>query len=377
MSMNINPFILSPAIPDGLFCDRRSESAALVKSILNQENVVLISPRRVGKTGLIYHCFHQPEICDSYITVSIDILHTTSVQEFIKELGTAVFNSIAKRSEKLTKLFVTTLHSLSGSFGFDPVTYTPTFDLKLGQINMPEYTLDEIFTYLDEADKPCIIAIDEFQQIGEYAEKNVEALLRTKIQRCNKAQFIFSGSKRHVMSNMFNSPSKPFYQSTISMSLDPIPVETYADFAIGLFQENGRQLTRETVETVWNRYDGFTWFVQMTMNELFAMTEPGGLCDQQMVAEAYRHVVMTQENSYKDILSHIAPKQKMVLQAIAKAGKAANITSAKFIKEHRLGSASTIQSAVKLLLKNDLITQENGVYRVYDYFFAEWLANVY
>ena len=179
------------------------------------------------------------------------------------------------------------------------------------------------------------------------------------------------------MSNMFNSPSKPFYQSAISMSLDPIPVETYADFAIGLFQENGRQLTRETVETVWNRYDGFTWFVQMTMNELFAMTEPGGLCDQQMVAEAYRHVVMTQENSYKDILSHIAPKQKMVLQAIAKAGKAANITSAKFIKEHRLGSASTIQSAVKLLLKNDLITQENGVYRVYDYFFAEWLANVY
>ena len=81
--MNINPFILSPAIPDEFFCDRQSESASLIKSIGNQENIVLISPRRVGKTGLIYHCFNQPEISDNYITVSIDILHTTSFQEFI------------------------------------------------------------------------------------------------------------------------------------------------------------------------------------------------------------------------------------------------------------------------------------------------------
>ena len=82
----------------------------------------------------------------------------------------------------------------------------------MGDIQTPQITLDEIFNYISEADKPCIIAIDEFQQIGEYAEKNVEALLRTKIQQCNRAQFIFAGSKRHMMSNMFNSSSKPFYQ---------------------------------------------------------------------------------------------------------------------------------------------------------------------
>jgi hypothetical protein len=158
MAMNINPFVLSPAIPDELFCDRQKESASLMKSIINQENVVLISPRRVGKTGLIYHCFNQSDIHDNYVTVSIDILHTTSFQEFLKELGTAVFNTIAKRSEYLTKLFVTTLRSLSGSFGLDPVTFMPTFDIKLGQITMPEYTLDEIFTYVEKADKPCIVA---------------------------------------------------------------------------------------------------------------------------------------------------------------------------------------------------------------------------
>ena len=71
--MKTNPFVLSPAIPDEYFCDRQTESASLIKSFKNQENVVLISPRRVGKTGLIYHCFNQPEIHDNFITVSIDI----------------------------------------------------------------------------------------------------------------------------------------------------------------------------------------------------------------------------------------------------------------------------------------------------------------
>ena len=206
--MNINPFVLSPAIPDELFCDRQKESASLMKSIINQENVVLISPRRVGKTGLIYHCFNQSDIHDNYVTVSIDILHTTSFQEFLKELGTAVFNTIAKRSEYLTKLFVTTLRSLSGSFGLDPVTFMPTFDIKLGQITMPEYTLDEIFTYLEKADKPCIVAIDEFQQITKYQERNIEALLRGRIQKLVNTHFIFAGSEQRLMNEMFFSDKR-------------------------------------------------------------------------------------------------------------------------------------------------------------------------
>ena len=220
--MNINPFVLSPAIPDELFCDRQSESASLIKSLLNQENVLLISPRRVGKTGLIYHCFHQPEIGDNYLTVSIDILHTTSFQEFIKELGTAVFNTVAKRSEKLSKLFITTLRSLSGCFGIDPVTYMPTFDLKLGQINMPEYTLDEIFIYLEKAEMPCIVAIDEFQQITKYPGGNIEALLRGRIQKLTNTHFIFAGSERRIMNEMFFSDKRPFFQSATLLQLDPI-----------------------------------------------------------------------------------------------------------------------------------------------------------
>ena len=257
------------------------------------------------------------------------------------------------------------------------MTGAPSFDLGLGDIQAPQMTLDEIFTYIEEADKPCIIAIDEFQQIGKYTEKNVESLLRTKIQRCNRAQFIFSGSKRHVMSNMFNSPSKPFYQSAISMSLDPIPIDTYKQFAISLFDERSKHVETEVIEHVWQQYEGYTWFVQMMMNELYALTPEGGTCKTSMIEDARNNVIMSQEQSYKDLLSNLPPKQKTVLQAIAKEGVAQNITSVKFIKKYNLNSASSVQSAVKLLLKNDLITQSDNRYRVYDFFLSEWLATYY
>ena len=86
---------------------------------------------------------------------------------------------------------------------------------------------------------------------------------------------------------------------------------------------------------------------------------------------------MAQESSYKDLLSNLAPRQKVVLQAIAKEGLAQNITSSGFIKKYNLNSASSVQSAVKLLMKNDFVTQTDQGYRVYDFFLSEWLATVY
>lgn len=115
----------------------------------------------------------------------------------------------------------------------------------------------------------------------------------------------------------------------------------------------------------------------MMMNELFALTAPGECCGMDKLDIAWRNVILMQEGSYKDLLSRLAPKQKMVLQAIAKEGEANGVTSSSFMRKYNLPSASSVQSAMKPLLKNDLVTQEGDVYRVYDYFFAEWLRNVY
>ncbi len=372
-----NPFVVGKYQSDKYFCDRVVETAFLHKQIENGRDVALISPRRIGKSGLIQHFFNQQDVKNQYYVFFVDIYATTSLAEFVYTFGKEIYTQLKPLSTQWKEKFFQVISSFRVGFKLDAMTGAPSFDLGLGDIQAPQMTLDEIFTYIEEADKPCIIAIDEFQQIGEYTEKNVESLLRTKIQRCNRAQFIFSGSKRHVMSNMFNSPSKPFYQSAISMSLDPIPIDTYKQFAISLFDERSKHVETEVIEHVWQQYEGYTWFVQMMMNELYALTPEGGTCKTSMIEDARNNVIMSQEQSYKDLLSNLPPKQKTVLQAIAKEGVAQNITSVKFIKKYNLNSASSVQSAVKLLLKNDLITQSDNRYRVYDFFLSEWLATYY
>ena len=373
----LNPFIVGKYVSDKYFCDRSEETTFLRKQIQNGRDVALISPRRIGKSGLIQHFFNQSDIKEQYYVFFIDIYATTSLAEFVYTLGKEIYAQLKPQSTLWKEKFFQVICSFRIGFKLDSMTGEPSFDLGLGDIQAPQTSLDEIFAYIEEADKPCIIAIDEFQQISEYAEKNVEALLRTKIQMCHHAQFIFSGSKRHVMSNMFNTPSKPFYQSTISMGLEPIPVLTYISFATRLFEERDKHIDKEVIEAVWTQYDGYTWFVQMMMNELYALTPSGKTCTAMMIDEARRNVIMSQEQSYKDMMANLPPKQKIVLQAIAKEGIAQNITSAKFIKKYNLNSASSVQSAVKMLLKNDIVTQTNNEYKIYNFFFSEWLATMY
>ncbi len=372
-----NPFVVGKYLSDRYFCDRENDTEFLRKQIVNGRNVALISPRRIGKSGLIQHFFNQPDIQEAYHVFYVDIYATTSLGEFVYTLGKEIYEQLKPQSTVWKEKFFQIVSSFRVGFKLDAMTGLPGLDIGLGDIQVPQTTLDEIFSYIAESDKPCVIAIDEFQQIGEYAERNVEALLRTKIQQCQKAQFIFSGSKRHTMTNMFNSPAKPFYQSAISMGLEAIPVNTYTDFAVRLFEEYGKHVDREVIEHVWAKYDGYTWFVQMVMNELFALTAWDEVCTMDKVDAALQNVILSQENSYKTLLSNLPPRQKMVLQAIAKEGVARNVTSMKFVKQYNLGSASSVQSAVRLLLQNDLITQEDGCYRVYDYFFSEWLAEIF
>ena len=373
----LNPFVVGRYVSDKYFCDREEETTFLNKQIENGRNVALISPRRMGKTGLIQHYFSQPQVSEKHYTFFVDIYATTSFAEFVYLLGKAIYEELKPQKTVWKVKFFQIITSLRMGFKMDAITGEPGLDIGLGDIQTPQTTLDEIFRYLEEADKPCIVAIDEFQQIGHYEEKNVEALLRTKIQQCKQTSFIFAGSKRHLMSNMFNSPAKPFYQSAVSMGLMPIPMETYSDFATRLFEERGKHIEKELIAQVYEKFSGCTWFVQMMMNELFALTAHDETCTLDQLTIAKKNVISSQADSYMHLLANLPPKQKLVLQAIAKERVARGVTSSAFIKKYNLSSASSVQAALKPLLKNDLITNQDDAYQVYDYFFAEWLAETY
>ena len=377
MAKTTNPFIVTGKIEPEYFCDRVTESARLVKSVTNGNNLVIISPRRMGKTGLIQFCYDKPEIADEYYTFFIDILHTSSLREFTYLLGREIYETLLPRSRKMTSLFIQTIKSISGKFGFDPITGMPTFNVELGDIDRPEYTLDEIFQYLAHADKPCIVAIDEFQQIAKYPEKNIEAQLRTHIQKLRNCNFIFAGSERHMMQEMFTSAARPFYHSADMLELKAIVPEIYIPFIVGHFEKRNRRIAPDDVERVYNLFKGHTYYVQKTFNEAFADTPEGEECTLETLRAAIDNMIASNDTIFREILSNIPEKQKELLYAIAKEGEAARITSAAFIKRHSLTSASSVQSAMKKLLEKDIITEINKVLSVTDRLFAMWMNRLY
>ena len=366
-----NPFITNGYLSPHYFCDRVAETELLTRQVTNGNNVALISPRRLGKKGLIHHCFQQEGIKDHYYTFIVDIYATKNLQEFVYELGKTVLGVLKSRGRKAWEKFLNTIGSLRSNISFD-INGNPEWGLGVGDIKVPEFTLDEIFAYLEQADKPCIVAIDEFQVIAEYPDNKVEAVLRTRIQKCRNAWFIYSGSQRHMMSEIFVSPSRPFYQSTSLMSIEPIDCEKYIEFAQGLFREYNKEIEREAVIATYQRYEGVTWYVQSILNALFTLTESGASCTEKMIDPAIQEIITQQSFAYKALLFQLPSKQKEVLMAICKEGKATNLTARPFLQRYNL-TASTVQGAVKGLLEKDFITHDMGTYTLYDQFFAQWL----
>ncbi len=372
-----NPFVVTGKIDREYFCDRVAESKKITKSIENGNNIVLISPRRMGKTGLVHHCYDFEFAKDEYYTFFIDILHTTSLQEFTYLLGRKIYETVLPKSKKMMTAFIHTLKSISGQFGFDPISNTPTFDLNLGDIVRPELTLEEIFYYLEHADRPCVVTIDEFQQIAKYPEKNVEALLRTHIQAMSNSQFIFAGSEYHIMQEMFVSANHPFYNSADILELSPIELQVYTDFVSGWMKKYQRGIDASLVQTVYQLFRGNTYGMQKTFNEVFASMDEGEVCTKETVWQAINNVVDSKEPLFQELLSNIPEKQKPLLYAIAADGEVDKITSTAFIKKHKLASASANQYAAKQLMASGVVTKLHGKYSLNEQFFDIWINRMY
>lgn len=374
MNAIINPFIVSGKIAPQYFCDREAETETLLRFLENQENVVLMSQRRMGKTKLVEHCLDNSAFGKSCAIVNIDILHTTTFREFIQTLGTAVFDAVATRSAKAMRQFTSTLLSLQACFGYDPVQNTPTLDIRLGDITRPEYTLEEIFRFLEKADRHCIVVIDEFQQVTKYPERNVEALLRSHIQSLGNATFVFSGSQCRLMEEIFFSEKRPFFMSARNISLRPIDIDVYAKFVMGHFAKAGKAIDDKAVFLAYNKFLGVTLYVQRIMKDAFSVTPKGSTCDADTVARLIEAYVTESDARLREQLAFITESQKELLYAVsAEQQPVKSITSAAFVRAHRLKSPSAVQAAAKKLLEYDMLTRTEGYYSIADPLLAIWL----
>ncbi len=369
MKLN-NPFLVRGYYGPEYFCDRERETAQLVDSIVNEGDVTLIAPRRYGKTGLIHNAFRV--LPKEYARVYLDIYSTRCLADFTREFASAVLGTLETRLEKAA-------HSIVSFFRSCRPTIVPTeqglpkfsFDVVP---SAAETTLKETFDYLEKHERRLVIAIDEFQQVLEYPEKNTEALLRSLMQRLPWVRFVFSGSRQHIMREMFLSPKHPFYQSTDVMSLKPIDREAYCRFARKFFAARRKPFNVDAFRSIYDRFDGVTWYVQMVLRRLWA--EGAGLPDVSAVDAAVEDIVETRTFEYGDLFNSRSEAERALLVAMAKEGPVAEPLSGGFISRNRLRTTSTVASALKHLQRDDLLYQTERGCVVYDRFFGVWLKGM-
>lgn len=365
-----NPFLVTGYHSPEYFCDRRQETETMIQALYNGRNVTLIAPRRMGKTGLVKNVFYklreqEPDI----VTFYMDIYSTQALGDFIRLFASTVLGRLDSVPQKALGRVGKFIKSCRPVFTFDELTGQPKVTIDIVP-SSEEATLREIFDYLRSSEKRCYIAIDEFQQIAEYPEKGAEALLRSYIQFVPNINFIFAGSKQHIMQQMFHSAKRPFYQSTQTQVIDRIARDEYYRFAADFFSRQGRKLAEETFGYLYDAFDGHTWYIQTLLNRLYGYA---GNPDIGMVDYAIGEVVAESTYTYENLLAAYPASNIRLLKAIAKAGCVREINSGDFITEYRLRAASSVNSALKRLIDREMVYKTADGYIVYDRFMAIWL----
>ena len=367
-----NPFIISGYESPKYFCDREAETSELLTTLRNGSNVTLTSPRRMGKTGLILHLFHHlQKTYPKITTIYIDLFSTSDITDFTKAFASAVLGKLDSNPVKVMKKLGSLLKGVRPNMTIDERTGTP----KIGLDFVPgteSNNIEQVFNYLKNSGKECYIAFDEFQQIANYPEKNLEALLRTYIQNIHNVHFIFSGSQAHMLNEMFLSPKRPFYLSSSQKTIGTIKEDKYYAFASAFFNKQRRTLSKEIFDLIYQKYEGHTWYIQKIMHQLYLRKKSE--INEDLVREVISDILNDNEYYYHSILHAYTKGRINLLKAIAKEKRVKEITSGAFLNKYNLSATSSVKSAIKTLMENELVYRSDDGYMIYDRFFGDWLS---
>ena len=196
--------------------------------------------------------------------------------------------------------------------------------------------------------------------------------MRSYVQFVPNAHFVFSGSKRHLMTQIFNSEERPFYQSTVSMGLEPLHEEIYFDFTRRFFEAKKGSFSQEMFHQVYQRFGGVTRSIQLMLNRLYETEKHVG--SEAQINEAILHIVNQSSMQYEELINLLTDNQQSLMKAIAKDGCVASPQSDEFIKRYNLPSASSVKTALDVLIDKDLVYRTPTGYIIYDHFLAIWLT---
>ncbi len=374
LKINImNPFVIKDYAGPKYFCDREMETKRIINAISNQRNLTISSIRKMGKTGLIKHVLYKLGKTQDIETIYLDIYDTYSTVDFINKFGTALLQIKETFSEKLKRKTSEFIKNIRPTITYDNLSGVPSFSFYIEDEYMGNNTLTDLFAYLKNRsdEKKIVIAIDEFQQIANYSETNLEASLRSNIQSLQNVQFILSGSDKHMLSNIFTNAKRPFYQSTELMHLEEIPAHSYNNFIASKFKKENINCEKDVIPLILAWTKSHTYYVQYLCNKIVS-TEIKPF-DKNALKQIFYNVLLENEAYYFEYKNLITPQQWKLLVAIAKKDGIRKITSSSFIKNYNLSNASTVRRGIAALLEKELIYKKEEAYYIYDVFFCRWL----
>ena len=374
-----NPFIFRVYRSKELFCDRQKELKELLDNGLSGADTTLIAQRRIGKTGLILRLFDEIRTEKlPIVPIYADIFATRSLDDFIKTLSEAIMTAIPEKSS-IGKRFSKFIKALRPMITYDPLTAAPQIQLTLQSEDEKKQTLKGLLTFLDNQGEKVLLAIDEFQQIREYPEENVEALLRTIIQKLNNVTFLYCGSKRHMMLNIFSDERNPFYRSTEFLTLQKLDRDVYSDFIEGHFKRAGIEIERETIDYILEWTRSHTYFTQRLCHTVFNMAKDK--VDLGLVKEAAAQILQSDSIVFGQYQQMLTAGQWNLLIAVAKEGTVSQITARSFLRKYHLGNPSSINRSVSSLIEKNMldetVVEGETIYSLNDVFLSRWLEEKY
>lgn len=374
---NRNPFIITGYHGPELFCDRENETRTLISNAENGVNTTLISIRRMGKTGLILHTMERLSKNKNHICIYVDIYATQNLKDFANKLGSAILDAFPERNTA-GKKFMNLLKGLRPVLTYDVLTGQPQVSFTFSTQQQYEHSIESLFQFLESQNKSILLAIDEFQQITKYPEKNMEALLRSHLHTLKNVNLIFSGSSHHILSEMFSDGTRPFFASTQFLYLKEIERKTYINFIRSIFKSFRLNIEEDALNLVVDFSRLHTFYTQSVCNRVFATRIK--IIAQEDVRQICRSFISEQEPLFFQYRNLLTPIQWNLLKAVAKEEKVYQPNSKDFIEKHKLGIPANIQRAMESLLNKEMIYKGNdstgAYYTVYDVFLSRWMEKL-
>jgi hypothetical protein len=367
-----NPFIYGGRVSGDAFCNRESEIRELLEDIRGRQHVIIYSQRRFGKTSLVWKILEETQK-EGIIPVYADLYPISTLGEFIEEYAKAIARTLSmhEKAKRLMRELFSRLHLSMGidtagnpqwSVGFDRSRESETFDEVVSSME----------NYLKRKGKYGVVVFDEFQQITETNGEKTERRLRSAIQTHEHVSYLFVGSKRHLLLDLFSNPNRPFYRSGKIFPLEKIDLDHLQGFIKKRYNGAGVDIDQKTLELIVETTGCHPYYTQYLCHVLYDIMEKRRIRTDD-VPKAIDLLLSRESTAYMNTWDLLTHRQKQTLVALSETGPGESPFRPEILRRFNISQPAVMLRALRSLVDKDLVDREGGRYDIIDLFFKRWI----